>query len=132
EHLAENPIVEAEPAQQHVAARDLEQLRRGERFDQLGGILGDAETEQRRGLVVLDHPLREEQVGEVRFPDFVQQLRVVHFGSPSFLGYTARLLRVAVCRRKNGGLISRLPKSRGVSGRLRVGILPTSTSGTEN
>src|SRR5690606_2928151 len=64
EHFAEDPVVEAEPAQQHVAARDLDQLRRGERLDQVGGVLGDAETEQRRRLVVLDHPLREQQVGE--------------------------------------------------------------------
>ena len=46
--------------------------------DQVGGLFGDAQAEQRFGLVLADQVLRQHQVGQVGFADFGGQLFVGH------------------------------------------------------
>src|SRR5690606_30218092 len=78
EQLEYRAIVDAQPEEQQARLRHARDLRGRKPLDDAGHVFRNAEAEHRRRTVAAQHLLREQEVGQVRFPDLVQKVVVVH------------------------------------------------------
>jgi hypothetical protein len=76
QQIPDHVIVESKAQDQLVRTGDFHQLRGRQLVDDAGDLFGDAEPVQGLRLVGADHVLRQHQVGEVGFADFLQKLLV--------------------------------------------------------
>mmetsp|Transcript_100365 Transcript_100365/g.279515 ORF Transcript_100365/g.279515 Transcript_100365/m.279515 type:complete len:208 (-) Transcript_100365:3845-4468(-) len=73
-------VCHPQAAQQRVAGRDLQDLRRAQARDQGGRVLADAQAVERLLAVGADQALGEHQVGEIGFPNLGKDLLGGHGG----------------------------------------------------
>ena len=80
DHVEQQALIETETAQQHVRRGHLEHLRRRKTDDQICQLFADSEPENRAGLVVAYHLLRQQHIGKIGFLDLFMHLIGVHCG----------------------------------------------------